>query len=174
MNNIVEAILSNLATLLPWRIVHTYERGVKFRRGRVQMRALDPGWHWFWPMLESIDVVNVALETRNLPTQSVLTKDGKSITFSCNVCYRITDACRMFVAIQDFDSAVEAFAMVHLAGAIGTRTMAALKKDREALELELCEGLTAKVADWGAEIEWVGLTDLVDARSYRLFGSAGL
>lgn len=170
--SLVEAILSNLAQLLPWRIVHSYERGVLFRMGR-DVAELMPGWHWFWPLFESIDIVNVAPETRNLPTQTVMSKDGKPVTFSANVCYRITNARQMFVAVQSFDEAMIAYAMCHLAAEIGTRTFAGLRRDREQLETGLADSLSEKVAAWGAEIEWVGITDLANANAYRLFGDAG-
>ncbi len=166
---IIEALFNNILVLLPLRIVHAYERGVKFRFGR-DVAELAPGVHWFWPFFESVESVNIAPETRNLPTQSVVSKDGKAVSFSCNICYRIVDARRMYVSVQDFDHALEAYAMVHMAAGIGQRTIAAVKREREEIETELAESLTAKVSEWGAAIEWVGLTDLVEARAYRLFG----
>ena len=127
--NVVEAVINNLATLLPLRMVHQYERGVKFRMGR-DIAELPPGLHFFWPGFESIELVHVVPETKNLPTQSAYTKDGKAITFSGNVCYRITDARKMYVSVQEFDHAMVAFAMVHLAEQIAGRTLAALRRDR--------------------------------------------
>ena len=170
---VVEAVLNNVATLLPFRMVHSYERGVRFRWGK-DIAELSPGLHFFVPGIESIREVNVAPETRDLPTQSTYTKDGKNVTFSGNVCYRIVDARKMYVGVQDFDEALVAFAMVHLAERIGSRTLAALRKDRETLDVEIAETLSEKVAEWGATIEWVGLTDLAETRAYRLFGDARL
>lgn len=167
--NVVEAILNNVATLLPMRIVRGYERGVLFRWG-TDVAELGAGLHWFLPGRESIEIVNVAPEVRNLPTQSVMTKDGHAVTFSCNVCYRITDARKMFTSVQSFDDAMTGYAMVHLAASIGGRTFASLKRNREDLEIELAETLTSKVRNWGAVIEWCGITDLVEARAYRLYG----
>ena len=171
--SLVEAILTNLAQLLPWRIVHSYERGVRFRLGR-DVEELLPGWHWFWPAFESIDIVNVAPETRNLPTQTVMSKDGKPVTFSANVCYRITDARQMFVSVQDFDEAMIAYAMCHLASEIGARTLVGLRRDREELEPNLADSLSEKVGAWGAAIEWVGITDLANANAYRVFGDGSV
>ena len=166
---VVEAVLNNLAILLPVRMVHTYERGVRFRWGR-DIAELSPGLHWFCPGVASIELVNIAPETHNLPTQSAYTKDRKAVTFSGNICYKIVDARKMYTTVQNFDEALAAFAMVHLAAEIGDRTLAALRSNREELELEFASTLTAKVAEWGAEIEWVGLTDLAETRAFRLFG----
>ncbi len=169
----VEAIFNNLALLLPLRVVNSYERGVRFRGGR-DIAELEPGVHWFIPGYEAIEIVNVAPETRNLPTQTVTTKDKVDVTFSANVCYKITDARKMFVSVQSFDEAMIAFAMCHLATAVGDNTFASLLRNREQLESELAESLAAKVASWGADIEWVGFTDLTRAKAYRLFGDMSI
>jgi regulator of protease activity HflC (stomatin/prohibitin superfamily) len=166
---IVEAIANNVAILLPFRIVHSYERGVKFRWGK-DIATLEPGCHFFIPGVESIEPINVVPETRNLPTQTAYTKDGKAITFSGNVCYRVNDPRKMYTSIQDFDQSMTAFAMVHLAEHIAKRSLAVLRKDRLELESEIADTLSEKVAEWGAQIEWFGLTDIVESRAYRLFG----
>lgn len=171
--SIVEAVLDNVATLLPVRLVASYERGVKFQGG-IDVAELGPGLHWFVPGWQSIEIINIAPETRNLPTQTVMSKDGRAVTFSANVCYRITNARVMFVSVQSFDEAMIAYAMCHLAHAVGTRTFAALRREREELEVELADSLSEKVAAWGAEIEWVGLTDLAEATAYRMFGDGSV
>lgn len=168
---LVEAVVNNVAVLLPCRMVHSYERGVRFRWGR-DHAVLSPGLHWFVPGAESIEIVNVAPETHNLPTQSAYTKDGKAVTFSGNICYRIVDARKMFVSVQSFDDALAAFAMVHIAAHIATVTLATLRRNREAMESAMAEALSEKVAEWGAEIEWFGLTDVAETRAFRLFGDA--
>lgn len=166
---IVEAVLNNVAILLPVRMVHSYERGVRFRGGR-DVAELATGLHWFCPGYESIEVLNTAPETRNLPTQSSYTKDRRLVTYSGNLCYRIVDARKAYTSVQNFDESLVAFAMVHLEESIGKRTLFALQRKREDFDREFSSTMSAKVAEWGAEIEWVGLTDLAEGRAYRLFG----
>lgn len=168
-STLLEAVFNNVLQLLPCRIVHSFERGVLFHMG-TDVRALEPGLHWFIPFVQSIEVVNVAPETRNLVTQTVTTKDGHSVTFSANVCYRIVDARVMYTAVQDFDGSMEAYAMVHLARAISRLTLAQLKRNRAQIERQFARALSRRVKAWGARIEYVGLTDLTEARAFRLFG----
>ena len=116
------------------------------------------------------NVINVAPEVRNLVTQTVTTKDGHSVTLSANICYCIVDARASFTRIQDFDSSLESYAMVHLARSVSRLTMLQLKRERALVERNLARALSKRVKPWGAKIEWVGLTDLTEAKAYRLFG----
>lgn len=165
----VQAVLDNIFYLLPIRIVHEYEKGVLFKKGKA-VRELQQGVHWFIPWLWSIEIVPAAPEVQNLPTQSVMTKDRKTIAFSCNICYQVEDAVKMFTQIQQFDSAIEGFAMVHLAEMMSRHTVLQYHKHREALEEEFAKTLSEKVAEWGAKIVWVGITDYTEVRAWRLFG----
>lgn len=166
---LLEAVFNNVLQLLPCRIVHSYEHGVKFRFGQ-DIAELPAGLHWFWPFVESIEVLNVAPEVRNLVTQTVTTKDGHSVTLSANVCYCIVDARLAFTKIQDFDNSMEAYAMVHLARSVSRLTMLQLKRERAQVERNLARALSKRVKPWGARIQWVGLTDLTEAKAFRLFG----
>ena len=166
---LLEAVFNNVQQLLPCRIVHSYEHGVLFTLGR-DVKELMPGLHWFVPFFQSIEIINVAPEVRNLVTQTVTTKDGHSVTLSANICYCIVDARASFTRIQDFDSSLESYAMVHLARSVSRLTMLQLKRERALVERNLARALSKRVKPWGAKIEWVGLTDLTEAKAYRLFG----
>lgn len=165
----IQSVLDNIFYLIPVRIVHSYEKGVLFKQGK-DVAELGPGVHWFIPWLWSIEIVPAAPEVQNLPTQSVMTKDRKTIAFSCNICYQIEDARKMFTQIQQFDSAIEGFAMVHLAEMLSQHTVIQYHNKREALHEEFAKTLNEKVNEWGAKIIWVGITDYTEVRAWRLFG----
>ncbi len=170
-STLVEAIMANLATLAPWRVVRSYERGIRFRAGR-DIAELGPGWHWFVPVWESIEVVPVVQETRNVVSQSSWTADGGTVGFSCAYCYEIVDARKAFTRVQDLDGSMDNFVMVWLARAIRRRTRDQLRRDVRTLERRLEISLSHRAARWGVQITWLGLTDLSDTRVYRVLGDA--
>lgn len=167
----VEAVFNNLANLIPCKVIHSYERGVKFRGG-VPKAELRQGIHWFWPFYESIEVVNTSDEVKDLPSQSVTTKDGHAITFSANICYCVINATDNYTKVQAFDEAMQGFAMVYLARAIRAMTLTQLKSQQERLESDFTIVLRKKVKRWGAKVVWCGITDLVVSKAYRLFGDS--
>lgn len=169
--SIVEIILQNLMELMPFRIIMSYQKGVRWTMGQ-NPKELAPGFHWCLPLRHSVEIVSCAEEFQNLPTQSVTTQDGKQICFSANIGYRITDAVAYFCEVQDFDKAVSALAMTHLAERVREKDYAWLVANQRDLERSLRGTLETRLKVWGAEVTKVGFTDYVQARQFRLFQDA--
>jgi regulator of protease activity HflC (stomatin/prohibitin superfamily) len=167
--NFIESILSRLEQLWPFVRVKTYQRGVRFRGGKAPVE-LQPGVHFAIWWFDEVLIVDVTSQPINLPTQSITTKDGVPVSFSANVIYRVTDPVTMLTAVSDFDDSVTAIAMNHLAKRVREQSMDELRTGQDALEKSLEGTLHTRVKKWGVEIEAVGLTDLVQARAYRLLG----
>jgi regulator of protease activity HflC (stomatin/prohibitin superfamily) len=171
MTSFAETLLANLWTIievvLPFRVVRVYQRGVKFRLG-ILKPTLEPGFHWIIPMIDQVDIVDVNQETKNLPNQSVTTKDGKAVTFSVNIIYETLDAALLFTAVQSHEESFTAVAMVHMAQRIREWEWHELLEGQKDLEKSLRDTLTTRVKPWGIRIVGVGITDLTQARPIRI------
>jgi regulator of protease activity HflC (stomatin/prohibitin superfamily) len=87
LSQIVEALLQ----LIPRRvIIRATERGVKWSLWR-EPQEMMPGIRFYWPLITDIEVTVVARQTINLPTQSLLTKDGQTVVVGGVVIYKISD-----------------------------------------------------------------------------------
>ena len=170
--NLVDLISNNILALLPLRIIHSFERGVKFRLGR-DIAELQPGLHFFWPYFEDIEVINVVPEVINLPTQSLTTLDGHHISFSANIEFEVHDARAMFCGVQDFQNSLMNMAMNHLAYRVRDWTWQELREGQRELERSIKDTLTTRVKKWGVTVLSVGITDLVETQTYRIFGESG-
>lgn len=172
----MDLIAANLEPLLPWRVIYSYERGVAWRWG-VNPRPLNPGIHLRIPLRDSIEKTNAAEEVRNLPTQSVVTRDGKAVVFSVNFGFIVDDPVKYFCGVQDFDASVEALAMTHLAKRVRSMDYTELtglnedlRNGLDELEKSLRSTLTTKLKEWGARCTQVGFTDFVESGAQvRLF-----
>lgn len=171
MPTLVEIISNNLLALLPLKIVRSYERGVKFRLGK-DIALLGPGLYFFIPFLEDIETVNVVPEVINLPTQTVMTADGRTVSFSANIEYEIHDARAMFCGVQDFQHSLANLAMNHLAARIREWQFTELVDFQKDLERSLKDTLTTRVKKWGVTILSVGMTDLAVTKAYRFYSGA--
>lgn len=171
-STIVDIILQNLMELMPFRIIMSYQFGVRWTFGKKPTR-LDAGFHWCLPLRHSVDIVNQTEEVLNLPTQSVTTKDGKIVCFSCNVGVRVVDPVAYYCEVQDFNLSVNALAMTHLAARVRELDYAEAAHDLRSLEKSLRNTLETRLKKWGAEITSVGFTDFVLARQFRLFQDTG-
>ena len=71
-------------------IVRSTHGGVKFKRGKYAI-PIKPGVCAYWPIVTEVDILPVARQTHNLPSQSLTTRDGKTIVVSGVVVYEIRD-----------------------------------------------------------------------------------
>lgn len=169
----VEAILNRLADLWPFVRIGVFQRGVRTTyipfRG-VVVTVLDPGVHrclwWFERVINQITVEQV----HNLPTQSVTCKCGAPATLSANFTYEVTDAEAAVNNVWDLADSLNGLAMMHIAKKVRGWTWDELIEHQTDLERSIRETLTTRATKWGVRITAVGITDLVKARSFRLFG----
>src|SRR5665213_2020808 len=168
----VELLMNKFLALFPFVIVRSYQRGVRWRFGRLPCE-LAPGFHWkiwLWHQVEIFDVADEAIE---LPIQSVITADEKLVCFSVNIGFRVTDIVAHACGIQDFHESTKAIAMVHLARRVREMKLAELVSDLKKLENSLEGTLTTRLKQWGTEVFSVGFTNFAEVpRQIRLFGDS--
>lgn len=166
---LVELVGQNLAALIPLREVRTYQQGVRFSRGR-DLALLEAGLYFHIPYFWEVEIIDVAAQVLNLPTQSVRTSDGVQVSFSSNIEYEVVDARAMYTNVQNLDRSLAALAMGHLARKIRRHPLDKLTAEARALEENLKRTLTTRCKKWGVRINDVALTDLVAAKAFRLYG----
>lgn len=176
MGDIVSLILQNLATLLPFVIIKDFERGVRWcftlRKG-VVVQEMKPGFRWKLPLRHDCEVMPVAPEVFNLPSQTARCKDNKHVIFSCNITLRTRDVVKRWCNVQEFETSVQDYAMTHLHRMVAKKNAGEI--DLPALERSLKESLDGKLAEWGAEVLFVGFTDFVEAGAIaRIFQNEGV
>jgi regulator of protease activity HflC (stomatin/prohibitin superfamily) len=87
LGQIFEALLQ----LVPRRvIVRATEAGVKWSLW-FKPREMRPGIRMWWPLISDIEVIVVARQTLNTPTQSLMTKDGETVVAGGVVIFKISD-----------------------------------------------------------------------------------
>lgn len=171
--NWLDALLERLADLWPFVRVQQWQRGVRTTfipfRG-VVIRVLDPGAHrklwWF----ETVVWQTVIPQVYNLPTQTITSKDGVPVTLSVNFGYAVDDAEAAINNVYDLNDSIQGLAMMHIAKKVREWTWDELIEHQGDLERSIKTTLTTRVQKWGVVITDVGLTDLVKARTFRLFG----
>jgi regulator of protease activity HflC (stomatin/prohibitin superfamily) len=168
MGELFARLLDNLRELWPVKIIHSYERGVRFKMGQVTEPQLMPGWYLFWPFFWSIYEVSVVEDVLDLPSQSITTKDGKMVTFSANVSYEVTDAVALWTEVQDFEVNLARVACGHLALKVREWEWIELQAKQKELESSLKGTLTTRVKSWGVRVLECRLTDFVQAKQIRL------
>src|SRR5436305_1047424 len=108
--------------LLAIRIVQQYEIGVHFRLGRViGIRA--PGLRPVVPVIDVLRRVSLRIVTMPIQSQGIITRDNVSIDVSAVAYYRVVDAVKSVVAIEDVAAAINQIAQTTLRKVVGQHTL---------------------------------------------------
>lgn len=166
----LDKLLQMLLDIVPWRVVYSYEQGVRWTFGRTPT-ALQPGVHLCLPIIHEVQIISVVDEFFELPVQSVITKDGELVCFSVSIGYRVTDPVAHFCSVTNFQDASEGIAMTHLAQRVRDQSYQEVTQDLKTLENSLKGTLTTRMKDWGTEVFLVGFNNFAHVPyQFRMFG----
>src|SRR5206468_9235496 len=100
------------------RIVQQYELGVLFRLGRV-IGVRQPGLRLIVPVVDVLRNVSLRIVTMPIPSQEIITRDNVSIHVAAVAYYRVVDAVKSVVAIENVSAAISQIAQTTLRNVVG-------------------------------------------------------
>nr|CAH7769601.1 unnamed protein product [Callosobruchus chinensis] len=162
----VGSVLLLLVTLpfsLFWcfKVVQEYERAVIFRLGRLRKGgARGPGIFFVLPCLDSYCKVDLRTVSFDVPPQEALTKDSVTVTVDAVVYYRIQDPLNAVVKVTNYSNSTRLLAMTTLRNILGTRNLAEILSDREAISHAMQTSLDVATDPWGVKVERVEIKDV--------------
>lgn len=139
--------------------VNEYERGVKFTRGKFSS-IMGPGWKIVIPIFQSFRKVDIRVKTIDVPEQEAITKDNISIKINAVLYYKVFDASKAVIAVEDFNYAVSQLAQTTMRNIVGSVSLDQLLSDREAISSKICEIVDKATDPWGIKVENVELKDV--------------
>jgi regulator of protease activity HflC (stomatin/prohibitin superfamily) len=155
------AAVALLGLMLSVRIVQQYERGVVFRLGRVQGGVRPPGLTFITPIVDRLRKVNVQVITMSIPAQDGITEDNVSVRVDAVVYFRVVDAVKAIVNVQNYPYAVSQVAQTSLRSVIGRADLDALLSQRDRLNAELTAIIDGPTElPWGVKVERVEVKDV--------------
>ncbi len=115
------------------RQINQYERGVMFLLGKYTGIKM-PGWRIVLPVIQSMRKVDVRTKTVDVPEQETITKDNIPIRMNAVIYYKIVDAAKSVIEVENFYYAVTQLAQVAMRNVVGQVTLdELLKKSQERL-----------------------------------------
>ena len=139
--------------------INEYERGVLFNFGKFST-ILGPGWHFYIPLFASCRKVDIRTKTIDVPEQEAITKDNVSIRINAVLYYKIFDASKAIIAVENFNYAVSQLAQTTMRNMVGEVSLDELLSEREAISTEMCTFLDKATDAWGIKVENVELKDI--------------
>jgi regulator of protease activity HflC (stomatin/prohibitin superfamily) len=142
-------------------IVKQYERAVKFRLGRVVGDgAFGPGLILIVPLIDRISRVSLRIVTMPIQSQGIITRDNVSVDVSAVAYYKVVDAVRAVVAIENVGAAINQIAQTTLRAVVGRHSLDETLSDTEEINKSIREILDVQTEDWGVQVTVVELKDI--------------
>ncbi len=156
---LVIPIIVVIIILASIRQINEYERGILFLCGKFK-KILGPGWHVILPIFFSCKKVDIRTKTVDVPEQEAITKDNVSIKINAVLYYKIFDASKSVLAVQNFNYAVSQLAQTTMRNIVGSVSLDELLSEREKLSVEICKIVDKETDPWGIKVENVELKDV--------------
>lgn len=140
--------------------VNQYERGVVFTLGRFTGLRM-PGWRPIVPVFQRMHKVDIRTKTVDVPNQEVITRDNIPVQINAVVYYKIKDAAKSIIEVEDFRYAVSQLAQTTMRNSVGERTLDELLQKRNEIAETIKADLDAKTDPWGIDVEMLELKDVI-------------
>ena len=139
--------------------INEYERGIKFYKGKFS-KILQPGWRLILPIFESYKKVDIRTKVVDVPEQDAITKDNVSVRINAVIYYKIFDASKAVLEVENFYYAVSQLAQTTMRNAVGSVSLDELLSEREKLSDSICKVIDDATDPWGIKVENVELKDI--------------
>jgi regulator of protease activity HflC (stomatin/prohibitin superfamily) len=141
------------------RVVTQYERGVLFRLGRV-VGVKQPGLALLIPVADRLVRVSLRIVTMPIQSQGIITRDNVSVDISAVAYFRVVDAVKSVVAIENVGAAINQIAQTTLRKVVGQHTLDEALSETDVINANIQKILDVATLEWGVEVNLVELKDI--------------
>lgn len=139
--------------------VEEYERGILFTKGKFS-RILNPGWNIVLPIFQTFKKVDIRTKAVDVPEQDAITKDNVTVRINAVIYYKVFDASKAILEVENYYYAVEQLAQTTMRNAVGAVTLDELLSEREKISTNICKIIDEASDPWGVKVENVELKDI--------------
>jgi regulator of protease activity HflC (stomatin/prohibitin superfamily) len=95
-----------------------------------------------------------------IQSQGIITRDNVSVDVSAVAYFRVVDAVKSVVAIEDVNSAIDQIAQTTLRKVVGQHTLDQTLSETDKINLDIRKILDVSTVEWGVEVTLVELKDI--------------
>lgn len=159
MELILSVVLIVGAALLAFLYeVKQYERGVVLTMGRYS-HLRGPGWSVIIPVFQKMIKVDLRVKAVDVPDQKVITRDNVSASINAVIYYRVSDAVKAVLEVEDFRFAVSQLAQTTMRNIVGSAELDEVLSERDKLSDQIRQIVERETDAWGITIDNVELKD---------------
>ncbi len=143
------------------RIVKQYEQGVVLRFGRL-VGARKPGFNLIIPFIDRMTKISLRIVTMILEPQEVITKDNVTVKVDAVVYFKVIDAIKAVINVEDYRQATVQIALTTLRSVLGQSELDELLSHRDQINLRMRQIIDEQTEDpWGVRATLVEVKDVL-------------
>ncbi len=142
------------------RQVNQYERGIVFTMGKYST-TWGPGWHLLIPIFQKLMKVDIRVRAVDIPDQETITKDNIPIHINAVLYFKISNAEKAIIEVENFYYAVSQLAQVTMRNAVGEVTLNDLLSKKQQVSERIKEQVDHTSESWGIDVQKLELKDIV-------------
>ncbi len=149
-----------LVILISLRQVNQYQKGVMFTMGRYTGMK-DAGWRIVIPIFQSMIRVDLRVKAVDVPEQKAITKDNISVGVNAVIYYKVVDASKAILEVENFFYAVSQLAQTTMRNVVGEVELDQLLGERNTISERIQKIVDEATDPWGVKVDNVELKDVV-------------
>lgn len=146
--------------LISIKQINQYERGLRFTLGKYS-GLMNPGWRLVFPVVQSYTKVDIRTKAVDVADQEAITKDNISTRISAVIYYKVTDASKAILEVENFYVAVDQLAQTTMRNVVGEVELDELLANRDKIAKRIKDIVIDSTDNWGVEVLSVELKDII-------------
>lgn len=134
-----------------FRVLREYERGVVFMLGRFY-KVKGPGLILIIPVVQQMVKVDLRTVVMDVPSQDVISRDNVSVKVNAVLYFRVVDAQRAVIQVENYLSATSQLAQTTLRAVLGKHELDEMLAEREKLNMDIQQVLDTQTDAWGIKV----------------------
>lgn len=152
-------IAIGVIVLISLRQVNQYEKGVVLTMGRYT-KTKEAGWRMVLPIFQSMQKIDMRIKAGDVPDQKAITKDNIPVSVNAVIYYRISDARKALLEVENYQYAVSQLAQTTMRNVVGEVELDELLAQREVISERIKTVIDKVSNDWGVDVSEVELKDI--------------
>jgi len=133
-------------------VIKEWERGVVLRLGRMLPEAKTAGLRLVFAPIEKLTRVSLRIETLDVPSQDIITRDNVSVKVNAVCYFRVVDANLAISQVQNYLYATSQKAQTTLRSIVGQFELDEILAEREKVNSKLQVILDQDTEPWGIKV----------------------
>ena len=141
------------------RVIYDFQKGLVMTLGKFS-GLRNSGLTFVVPFFQEMRIVDLRLQTIDIPKQEVLSKDNVSAFINAVVYFKIVNPEAAIFNVQDYRAAVYQHSQTAIRDVVGSRTLDQLLTDRKSIAESISAAVDKDSVEWGVDISGIKIQDI--------------